>query len=292
MLLVAQVAAASPWMTGPLLAPSGKTIPKGHVNFEPYGFYTIYPDKYRNVEVVPIVQAGLTDFMDIQASLPYDVSWDQGQRGDGIGDSTLGFGFQVLKPRENSWFPSLRVTVQEVFPTGKYDHLNPRGLDTDQTGTGAYQTALGFNFQSVKEFRNAHYLRTRFSLVGARASSVKVVGVNTFGGSETTQGVVHPGNSFSADLAFEYTLTQRWVGVFEMLFANSSATNFSGSPGYTPGGVTAGVGGHGGSQGSLAPAIEYNFSPNVGLIAGVWFTVSGPRAAQYVANTIALNMYF
>ena len=196
------VAFASPWWTGPLLAPSGRTIPAGHVNFEPYGFYTVYPAHYRNIEALPILTIGVTSFLDVQTSLPIDYSWDQGQSGHDIADYSLGFGLQIIKEVENSYIPYIRLTVQEVFPTGRYQNLNPKKLGTDQTGTGAYQLAVALVFQKTKDFKNEHYLRTRLSLVNGYASNVIVHGFNAYGGGEGAVGKVSPGNSYTADLAF------------------------------------------------------------------------------------------
>ena len=138
---------------------------------------------------------------------------------------------------------------------------------------------------------NDHYLRTRFSFVTAHAGDVSVHGVNVFGGAPDTEGRVHGGTSYSADLAFEYTLNQHWVPVFEVLYGHSSGSNFEGNPGFTPGGTVAAIGGSGGNSASLAPALEYNFSPNLGLIGGVWFSVTGPHAAKFITGTLALNYY-
>lgn len=289
--LFSQAALASPWFTGPLLAPSGKTIPGGHFNFEPYAFYTEYPAGYRNVEVTPILTAGINDFLDLQTSLPYDYSWDQGQHGNGIGDYSLGLGIQLLRQGESHWLPDFRLTIQEVFPTGRFENLSPKKLGTDQTGSGAYQTFLGLNFQHLRQFQNEHYLRTRFSFVTAKASDVTVHGVNVFGGGLGTEGRVHGGTSYSVDLAFEYTLTQHWVPVFEVLYGHSSGSNFDGNPGFTPGGTVAAVGGGSSDSASLAPALEYNFTPNLGLIGGLWFSVTGPHAAKFMTGTLAVNYY-
>ena len=287
-----QAAIASPWMTGPILAPAGRTVPPGHFNFEPYGFYTLYPAQFRNAEVMPVLTVGITNFLDIQTSIPYDYSWDRGQHGEDIGDFNLGFGIQFLRQKEASWIPDLRVTIQEIFPTGRFDNLNPKKLGTDQTGIGAYQTIVGLNFQRLTQLPNEQYLRTRLSLVGAAISGVNVTGVSAFGGGSKTSGSVKPGNGYSADLAFEYSLNQHWVPVFEMLYVNSQATHFSGNPGFTPGGTVESVGGRGGNQASLAPAIEYNFTAQLGIIAGVWFSVTGPHAGEFTSNTIAINYYF
>lgn len=292
LLFVIKTAIASPWMTGPLLAPSGKTIPAGHVNFEPYGFYTMYPGDYRNVELLPVLTVGVTNFLDVQTSLPIDHSWNLGQQGGNIGDYSLGLGLQLLREQENSWVPNLRMTIQEVFPTGKFDNLSPYKLGTDQTGVGAYQTSLGFHFQKLKDLGNEHYLRSRLSLLGSWASDVHVDGLSVYGGNVITDGDVSPGNSFSADLAFEYSLTQHWVPVFEVLFVDSGSSDFNGNPGLTPGGVIDSIGGGGGNQLSLAPALEYNFSPQFGVIGGVWFAVTGPRGGGFTSIALAVNYYF
>lgn len=291
LLCVSNLAIAGPWMTGPLLAPSGKTIPAGHFNFEPYGFYTSYPAGFRNIEAVPILSVGITDFLDIQTTLPFDYSWDKGQNGEDIGDFSLGFGLQVLRQKEGSWLPDLRFVVQEVFPTGRFERLSPDKFGTDQTGVGSYQTFLGLNFQQVSTLPSDHYLRTRLSLTAALPADVSVEGVNVFGGTSGTKGNVRPGNSYAVDLAFEYSLTQHWVPVFEALYATSSTTNFNGNPGFTPGGTLANVGGRGGNQASLAPALEYNFTSNLGVIGGVWFSVTGPHAAKFVSAALAVNYY-
>ena len=287
--LASQVVCAGPWMTGPLLAPAGKTIPKGHVNFEPYGFYSVYPQGFKNLEGVPIISIGVLDFLDLQTTVPFDYSWQDHTHGGGVGDFSLAVGLQVLRQQDNGWLPDFRFVLQEVFPTGKFENLDPRKGGTDQTGIGTYHTFFGFNFQRLTQFQNDHYLRTRLSLVGATATDVKVHGVNAFGGTPDTEGRVHPGNSYSADLAFEYSLTQNWVPVFEVLYARSAGSNFVGNPGFTPGGTLASIGGSGAEQTSLAPALEYNFSPTLGIIGGVWFSVSGPSAGKFTTAAIAIN---
>jgi hypothetical protein len=46
------------------------------------------------------------------------------------------------------------------------------------------------------------------------------------------------------------------------------------------------------NQTALAPAIEYNFSDNVGLISGVWFSLSGVNTAHFITYVLALNAYW
>ncbi len=42
---------------------------------------------------------------------------------------------------------------------------------------------------------------------------------------------------------------------------------------------------------SLAPALEYNWSANIGLIGGVWFTVGGRNTSRFVSGVLAFNVY-
>lgn len=284
----------SPWFTGPLIAPAGRTMPPGYFNFEPYGFYTVYPAGFRNLEGIPVLTAGVWDFLDLQTAIPIDYSWVNHTSANdwGVGDYIIGVGIQVLKQKEDSLIPDLRVTIQEIFPTGKFDNLDPNKLGTDQTGFGAYQTLLGFNFQRLTALPKDHFLRTRFSFLMSKASKVHVEGLSVFGGSPGTSGTVDPGKVFSFDLAFEYSLTQNWVPVFEVLHVTNDTSAFSGNPGFTPSGAAERVGGGGGYQTSLAPALEYNFNENLGIIGGLWFSINGPSAAAFKAYTIAINYVF
>jgi len=282
-----------PWMTGALLAPSGVTEPAGHINVEPYNFYTIYADPYRNNEISPVISLGLLDFLDLIAAAPYDVSWNRGQLGHYLGDSTIGLGIQIHRQKKGSLLPNFRITVQEILPSGRFDDLDPDKLGTDQTGAGSYQTTVGLNFEHLALLPNNHYLKSHFSLVGLKGTDIHVQGDNAFGGTLSSSGIVkQSGINYSVDLAFEYQINQNLVPVFEVLFTHSDMLSFAGNPGFTPGGAIGTVGGDGGNTVSLAPAIEYNFNSNLGIIAGVWFSISGPGTGKFISNTIALSYSF
>ena len=286
-------ALASPWMTGALLAPNGITTKPGHFNFEPYSVYTTTPQRTSYTEA-PVLYLGITDVIDLETVVPYSFNWANNQRGSahGFADMTLGFGLQAFTQKENSWIPNLRIAVLEVFPTGKFDQLDPTKKGADQTGIGAYQTIFSFSFQALRELHEQHYLRTHLTLRTSVASDVKLAGITTFGGNPMTHGKVNLGNSSSADLALEYTLTQNWVPVFELFFVTNEAASFTGNPGLDITGAIDTVGHQSGKQLSLAPALEYNFNEHVGIIAGVWFSVSGKPADQFVASTIAINFFY
>lgn len=292
-----------PWMTGPLLAPSGHTIPAGHTNFEPYlfitnsyGFYNTNSIMHyvpRTISTSPtlIVSRGLAKRFDIQLSVPYAFNNKNSQSDNGFGDVGVVLGFQALNQTPKSWVPDLRLTIAETFPTGKYENGNAAKLGTDMIGAGSYQTVIGANFQKLHQFRNKKYLRTRLSLTYAMPTSVHVNGYNAYGGGINTDGTVTLGNKFAIDLGLEYTLTQHWVPALDITFYDTPPGGFKGTSGVNSSGGPAVTAPIKSEVISLAPAIEYNFSAKFGMIAGAWFTVYGRNAADFAAGVVAVNYY-
>ena len=116
--------------------------------------------------------------------------------------------------------------------------------------------------------------------------------MSAYGGSLQTRGNIRPGDFFSIDLASELGLTQNLVAVMEGLYVYRQATHFRGFRGLDPRGNTAEIGRGRLAEFSLAPAIEYNFSEHLGLIAGVWFAVKGQDASDFITSMVALNTYW
>ncbi len=302
-LTTAQPGWAGPWFTGPLLAPAGHTIPRGHSNLEIYGFDTqvngvfgknwnfIHTPRSESIVGNPIFSHGLTDRLDVQYGVPYVYNRNLGHSARGLGDTSVALGYQLLEQRKSKWIPDLRVTFQEVVPTGKFKDLNPLNNGADATGLGSYQSGIAFNSQHLLTFYD-HYLRTRLSLNYLEASRVSLRGFSSFGGTSQTRGSIDPGSLFTADLAAEFSLNQNWVAVMEAYYATRAATKFRGFVGTDAQGNPVGIG-HGDIEEiTLAPAIEYNFSGNVGIIAGPWFTVAGRETTDFISYVVALNIYW
>lgn len=302
--LTSSITVAGPWFTGPILAPAGHTIPRGHTNLEIYGFFTnvngVYDNNWNFVNVPtqqsnilnPLFTHGLTDTMDLQFSLPMAYNRIGGAHSRHIGDVSVMLGYQALEQNQSLWRPDLRITLQENIPTGRYEELIPQNNGADSTGIGAYQTTLNFNFQLLRQLSETHYLRTRLSLDYAYASNVRVHGITPYGSGLFANGLLKPGELYTVDLAGEFTLNQHWVAVMEGFFSSRGAASFAGFPGYNAPGVLAVVGNPLANQISLAPAMEYNFTSNVGLIAGVWFTLAGKNTSCFTSPVVALNMYW
>lgn len=294
---------AGPWLTGPLLAPNGQTIPKGHINFETYGFFTdsygLYnshgrvikiPDTY-TLNITPLVSIGLSDSFDIQFSLPYYFNEKKSQSANAPADVAAIVGYQVYRQKEGHWLPSLKLSIQETFPTGLYRNLRASKLGTDATGAGSYQTTIGLNFQQLMQLKSGRYLRSRLSLTSTYPKKVNVVNFNAYGGGIGTRGNLSPGHQYAADLAFEYQLTQNWVPAFDILYLKRRASSFKGTIGTTLAGRPATIGHGEVSQLSIAPAIEYNFSERFGIITGVWLTVKGRESNDFWSAVVAVNYF-
>lgn len=296
---------ADPWFTGPLLAPAGHTIPRGHTNLELYGLdiftdgqynqsgQIIHSPLFRTVVGNPVLSHGFTDWLDVQITLPYIFNSTRGVHNNKLADIATALGFQLIEQKGSPKRADVRILVQEIFPTGRFENLNPALLGTDSSGLGSYQTQVGLNLQYLREIYNSHYLRTRLILSHIYSSPVTVNGLSSYGGTVNTHGKINSGAENDADLAFEYTLTQNWVAVLEGTLSKGSATRFNG---------TLNIGNIGGPQPSigngdfyetaLAPALEYNFNSNVGLIGGLWFPLSGQNTSHYMTYVLALNAYW
>lgn len=304
-LLFSSITCADPWFTGPILAPAGHTIPRGHTNLEVYGLNILNDGSYNNFGVInttplfrsdvfnPVITHGFTDWLDVQLVLPYVFNSTRGAHYSHLGDVGVTLGFQLFEQKRDPKRLDVRILAQEVFPTGKYQSLDSAKAGTDSTGLGSYQSQIGLDLQYLYQIYNEHYLRTRFILAWLYAAPVHVLGLNSYGGTAATNGKVNPGTEKGVDLAFEYTLTQNWVAVLEGTVAKGKATRFNGILTIgNIGGPEASIGHNDYYSGTLAPALEYNFTSNLGLIGGVWFPVSGKNTAHFMTYVLALNAFW
>jgi hypothetical protein len=292
-----------PWMTGPLLAQAGQTLPAGHTNYEPYLFVTdtfgIYNQAGEKSRIPRIIKTtptmvliqGLTSFMDLQVIADYSFSNSSANNYSDLGDPTIYLGFQAFTENMQGWRPDLRVTISEKFPAGRYQNLNPINSGIDAVGAGSYQTGIGANFQKTYQFKNNKFLRARLTFLYVIPSSPSLNNVNTYGGGTGTSGILDLGNTLSIDGSLEFTLTTHWVPALDIVYAYQAKSKFTGALGTAITGMPATVGGQSSQAISLAPAMEYNFSPTLGIIAGAWFTVFGRNTADFAAAVFALNYY-
>ncbi len=296
------------WWTGPLLAPNAATLPQGHWLIEPYVYDLMtYGQFDRNGTLQSTgaahdfgsqsyIEYGLFDRFTL-GLIPrlglHESSAGQGSSDFTVGDTTLQGAFGLTQFHEDSHVPATSFVIQETFPTGKYDRLD--GRTDGALGSGAYSTTVALYSQMYFWMPNGRILRTRLDVSYETSQSVSVHGMSVYGTYGGFDGRAHPGQSVFGDLSFEYSVTQRWVLATDFWWEHDGDTQVAGGyalntnpalPGYAVQ--------NSGSDDLLyvAPAIEYNWSASMGVIAGARITAAGRNVGATATPVAAINMYF
>ena len=267
----------------------------GQAMWQPYIYFTdnyAAYDAHRNVVDVPnqfsikaqpvILQIGVTPSVDTTVIMSAIENWSKGKSGGGFQDITTTLG--LLINQQSLYVPGMKLSISQSFPTGKYQNLSTNGLGLQATGAGAWQTTFTLALGKVLFWDMLHPVNSRVAIGYTLSTPIHVKNFNAYGGGFGTRGTVHPGNSFFADLGLELSITQPWVVALDVVYNNTNRTSFHGKRGVLFDGSPASVGSGYSEQLSLAPAVEYNFNANMGLLFGVWFTVYGRSAPDFVSG--------
>ncbi len=294
----------TPWFTGPLLTPSGHVVPEGHQNYEPYVYWTQAKGNYdshwrphsatlfNNVLTQITMQLGVLPDTEFDMAPQFVYNETAGEHMWRYSDLPITLAFQILKNTPDTWYPAIKLRFAANIPLGKFDSLNPLKLGTDAGGVGSWLPNVGLVFSRLFHITGHQYLASRAFFSYAFSTPVGVRGLSVYGGTPTvagvkgTRGTVHTGNVFLFLAGFEYSLTQNWVLAIDIQYQHNNKRRFSG---YTPVG-TAPIS-PSKELFAVAPAIEYNWNGNIGLIAGPWLTVSGRNTGQFISYVVALNVY-
>ena len=166
------------WWTGPMLAPSAATLPRGYFLIEPYLYDVIAPHSngfgsltYVNYGLADRVTVGL-----IPSAGFYKVSSGPSSSRVGLGDLTVQAQYGLTRFHAGRWIPTTSLAVQETFPTGRYDRLGDRL--SNGLGSGALTTTLAFYSQTYFWLPNGRILRMRFNATQSVSNNVKVEDVS------------------------------------------------------------------------------------------------------------------
>lgn len=289
----------NPWYAGPLLTGGAHMMPVGAIGLQPYVFatdnYALYSRHRHANSISDLVQfnaqfglqTGLTSWMDLFVNLQGTGNWQNGRSGGGFGDTNITLGFKLLS--EGVWVPALKFTLGETLPTGPYQNLSPSSGVLAGTGAGSFQTSIGFHIAKLVLWDTQHPLNLRATFTYNIPSLVRVRNFNSYGGGFNTNGTVHPGNQFNASVGLEWSFTQKWVFANDFVYVTNKKTKFTGTPGTTSSGSAAPIGAPSSDQFSLAPAIEYNPTPNLGFLAGFWFSVTGRNSLAFLSGVVTVS---
>jgi hypothetical protein len=297
------------WWTGPLLAASPATLSPGHFLIEPYVYDSMVDGQFdstgarhrtpRDSEFgsQSYVLYGLTDrvTVGIIPRIAYsEPSQGQASTSLGLGDLTAQAAYRLSRFLDEGWLPALSIVLGETLPTGRYDRLGDRA--GDGLGAGAYTTTASLYSQYYLWMPNGRLLRTRLDVSQSWSNEVRLRDTSVYGTAPGFRGYARPGNSLVIDSAWEYSVTQRWVAALDVVFDTAGSTQVSGiqpqpqhdgltwNPIQSGSGSTRSLG--------LAPAAEFNWSANAGVIVGVKFVAAGHNTAAAVIPIAAVNLVF
>lgn len=283
----------SPWFTGSMISLTGYVIPYGHVTLQGYvyanvntGLYNSHWDKVSTPNFYQVATQfygyfGLTPWMDLLIIPQGVTNWTQGAQSVEFSDLPISLDFQLFDNNSDSYFPGIKFSVKETFPTGNYQRLNPNKLGTDLSGAGAFGTTASLFFYKIYNTNGSHFLSLNANISYTLNSLVSVHGFNAYGGGYGTHGKVSPGGITQAILSFEYSLSQNWVLAIDNVYTHTSKSHFFGTAGLDANGAPASVGLPSSDLIAFCPAIEYNFSATWGLVVGAYISAWGRNAAQF-----------
>jgi len=295
-------AAPNQWFTGSLEAPSPALPKAGMLALEPYeviqsntgifggdGAHHSVANDTATAETLLVIKYALTDHLTIEALPAISHSWANhaSPTGTTFGDLPIELEYRVSDGNYRNGAPSVTFDVGVTAPTGNYDHLD-RPLDG--VGVGAWILKEGVVVQSLFDTWHNHPVRLR-----AWASAFQplddpgVTGLSVYGTTAGFHGAASPGASAQIGLAGGYALDRHFVLALDLVDTYAD--------GFKLNGVDAAEGAiktHAPIQNSfaLAPALEYNWSADAGLIFGMEFTAAGRNTPSYVAPQIALAISF
>ncbi len=286
------------WWTGPIMASGASTLPTGHMLIEPY-LYDAKPygridgegkrhdtSDADNLGSLTYLLYGVTDTFTagVIPRFGYSRTGAGSSSSVQLGDFTVQGQYRLSQWKQGGRTPTISLMLQETLPTGRHDKLDHR--PHDGFGAGAYATTVGLNSQTYFWTPNGRILRTRLNAAYTVSGHADVEGASVYGTPTGFDGKARPGDSFIVDLAFEYSVTRRWVAAIDLAYQRDAATTVSGVDG-------AGAAYDRRAPVSqaliLAPAVEYNFSPAVGVIMGARIVPAGRNVTASVTPVIAVN---
>lgn len=317
-----------PWFTGPLLTSSGHVIPLGHANFEPYVYWTDIqgsydnhwhyfrtPPSFKQVLSQTALQFGILPATEIDILPQFLYNNSGGEHKWRVADQPIAIAFQLLMDQPDTWWPAIKLRLGAIIPLGKYDRLDVNKGAVDVGGYGNWAPTLSLVTVKVYHFGGHHYLAWRMGYNFTFTTPIHIHGVSIWGGSLSTpqtappipaaslfpaavltptldptqiRGTIYPGCVFTVQQGFEYSFTRNLAFALDLQYIHANRTRFSGKNRGIPMSAPSA------EQFSVAPALEYNFNANVGVIAGPWFTVAGRNNNQtnaFISWVFAINIY-
>jgi hypothetical protein len=283
------------WWTGPLVAPSPAPFAEGVLGVEPYvldkrgdgafddnGTLHASPPGGDQLKSFVSLQYGVTGDLGVQI-VPAIVHSLNGGAATGLADLPVRVKYRIFRGHAGFWHPQLNLVAGVILPIGRYDDLRK---SSDGFGSGAVTAMQQAMLQTVF-VTQGHANRMRlWGTVSEPLDSVRLQGVSTYGTGAGFDGMAVLGNSAEIGIADEFAINQRWVLALDMVQDFGKGTHLR-AQGYSGAILNVATSGF-----SVAPAVEYNFSQAIGVIAGAQISTIGRNSSSTIIPQVAVNMFF
>jgi len=276
------------WWTGPMLSNSAATLPKGHALIESYAFDQIQEGTSSYGSLTYLLY-GLTDTLTVGAKPMFGAAAGKGGslRG-GMGDLTLSAQYRLTSPKAPPGKPTIAVSLQYSLPTGRYDRLDTQpGV---ALGSGAHATTLSLYAQQYFWLPNGHIFRARLNIASSWSDKARIDGASVYGTPGGFTGRASPGPRFDVGVSGEYSVTRNWVLGLDLVTSRTASTEISG--------IVAATGGSSSTvrftlpraqSWGIAPAVEYSWRPNLGVLLAARLIPRGRNVPGSVTPAVAIN---
>jgi hypothetical protein len=272
--------------TGPMLASTAETLPRGHFYTEPY-FYDVIVGGDHHPGSSGFYQYGLFDNLTVGFQPAFATDTNRIDRGMAIGDFKLLSQLRLTHFTPKRPIPTIALVLNEVVPTGKFDRLGPA---QEGHGSGAFGTEIGLNGQYYFLLKNGRLLRARVNVLQRFSNRARVSGRSDYGTDSAFRGHARPGAKTTLIGAVEYSLTNEWVLAMDVEADFAGRTRVSGREG--SGGPLVRTSSPASRDVGFAPAVEYNMSPSTGVLLGVWIIPKGHNTPPSVTPALAISRFW
>ncbi len=130
--------------------------------------------------------------------------------------------------------------------------------------------------------RSGRILRLRLNASQALSTTAGVDGVSVYGTKANFHGYAKPGNTFTLDEAQEYSITRNWVFALDLVYRRTGSTLVAGTSRTTNSEPV--------DTYMFAPALEYNWNANVGVLLGMRVVPAGINAPETLTPAVAIDI--
>ena len=271
--------------TGPLLASTAETLPRGHFYTEPYFFDAIAGGQH-NPGSSGFYQYGLFNNYTVGVQPFFSLGTRKYNRDIAIGDFKLVSQLRLSHFTAKHRVPSVALVMNVTLPTGKDDNLK---ILKEGHGSGSVAPEIGINVQQYFLLKNGRLLRARFNFLKNFPLNARVSGRSVYGTLPGFEGHAKKGSKTTLVGAVEYSLTREWVVALDVERDAWAKTRVNGRD--ADGSPVQEISPRSWDLG-FAPAIEYNWSDRAGAILGLWIVPKGHNTSSSITPAISIQRFW